>query len=66
MNTDLLLEEVKKEIKRLQQVVDLLEGSSSPRSRGKAKRHLSRKARAAIAAAQKKRWAEVRAKKKAT
>jgi hypothetical protein len=60
MDTAKLLEEVKKEIKRLQKIAKLLgEGSGST-----GKRKVSAKARAAIGAAQKKRWAKVRAEKK--
>jgi hypothetical protein len=60
MNTDKLLEEVKAEIARLQQVVSLLEGSATPSKRkGKGKRKpMSKEARAKIAAAQRKRWAK--------
>jgi len=59
MNTDALLEEVKKEIARLQQVVDLLEGSAKSSKRGrKPRKPMSAESRAKIAAAQKKRWAK--------
>jgi len=62
MNTDLLLKEVKAEIKRLEKVVALLEGeSASTSARGKRKgrrKPMSQEARDKIAAAQKKRWAK--------
>lgn len=62
MNSQAIVEEVRNEIGRLQKVLQLLEGDSAPTSkRGKGKRKLSRKARAAIAAAQRARWAKVRA-----
>jgi hypothetical protein len=59
MDTQHLLEEVEKEIARLQQVADLLRGgtSISHKQRGKRK-PMSAEARAKIAAAQKKRWAK--------
>jgi hypothetical protein len=60
MNTEELLMEVKKEINRLQQVVNLLENTGSqPRTRKKRK-PMSQEARAKIAAAQKKRWAKTK------
>jgi hypothetical protein len=63
MNTERLLEEVKAEIVRLQQVVALLEGSAAlpkRRGRGKGKRTLSAAARRKISIAQKARWAKVK------
>ena len=65
MNSQAIVVEVRKEISRLQQVLQLLEGDSAPASgRGKGKRKLSKKARAAIAAAQRARWAKVHAAQK--
>jgi hypothetical protein len=66
MNTQALLEEVRKEITRLQKVADLLEGEDSTstsgrKGKGKGKRTLSAKARKAIGDAQRKRWAKVHA-----
>lgn len=61
MDTARLLEEVRSEIDRLQQVEKLLAGGSGPK---RGRRKLSRKARAAIAKAQRDRWAKVRAAKK--
>lgn len=68
MDTNKLLQEVNAEISRLQQVADLLEGSttvSKSKGKGKGKRKLSRAARNKIAAAQRARWAKVHAAKKA-
>jgi hypothetical protein len=61
MDTQHLLEEVRKEISRLQKVEALLEGSSSPRKgKGKGKRKLSAAARKKIGDAQRARWAKVK------
>jgi hypothetical protein len=57
MDTTKLLGEVKKEIKRLQKIASLLGGDST---KGKG---MTQAARKKIAAAQKKRWAKVRAEK---
>jgi hypothetical protein len=57
MDTFNLIEEVKKEIARLQKVVDYLEGSESRPGRKK-KRTMSAAGRARISAAQKARWAK--------
>lgn len=61
MNTQQMLEEVQKEIKRLQEIERLLEDESST---GTGKRKLTKAAREKIAAGQRKRWAKVRAAKK--
>ena len=65
MDTANLLEEVKKEIARLQKVVDLLEGSAKPSKRkGKGKgtrKPMSPEARKKIGDAQRKRWAKAKA-----
>lgn len=65
MDTEQLLKAVKAEIARLQQVADLLEGSSSTpkrrgrgKGKGKGKRKMSAAARAKIATAQRARWAK--------
>jgi len=65
MNIDKFVEEAKKEIARLQNVVDLLEGSAtSPRRKGKGTRKsMSPAARKKIGLAQKRRWEAVRAAK---
>jgi hypothetical protein len=61
MDTQRLLQEVKKEIDRLQKVVQLLEDQPTRRGRGKGKRRpMSPEARAKIAAAQRKRWAKAK------
>lgn len=62
MDTPKLLEEVRKEIARLQKVVELLEdGSGKSKRKGKGTRKpMSAEARAKIAAAQKKRWAKAK------
>ena len=63
MNTAHLLEEVKREIARLQKVVDLLEegsGGSTSTSGRRKRKPISAEARAKIAAAQKKRWAKAK------
>jgi hypothetical protein len=62
MDTPHLVEEVKKEIARLQQVVDLLEGTTTvSKRRGKGSRKpMSAEAREKIAAAQRKRWAKAK------
>jgi hypothetical protein len=63
MDTGKLLEAVKIEITSLQKVVDLLEGSSPRKGRGKGKRKLSPEARKAIGDAQRARWAKKRKEK---
>jgi hypothetical protein len=63
MDTSSLLAEVRSEITRLQKVVDLLEGSSPRKGRGKGKRKLSPEARKAIGDAQRARWAKKRKEK---
>jgi hypothetical protein len=65
MDTATMLEEVEKEINRLQQVAELLRGGTSTSSKRKGKGKGSRKpmsaeARAKIAAAQRKRWAKAK------
>ena len=67
MDTARLLKEVEDEILRLEKVRDLLRGDGKPSKRGRkaGTRKLSAKARRAISAAQKARWAKVRASKKA-
>ena len=60
MDTANLLEEVKKEIARLQKVVELLEGGSTSTSGRRKRKPMSQEARAKIAAAQKKRWAKAK------
>jgi hypothetical protein len=70
MQTNDIIAEIDAEISRLQQAKALLSGTTLKRSPGRAsaapasttavKRVLSPKARARIAAAQKKRWAKVR------
>ena len=67
MDTTRLLSEIEAEIARLQRVAKLLRGDATPSSgRGKTgkRRILSRKARKAIADAQRARWARVRAERK--
>jgi hypothetical protein len=65
MDTKLLLKEVRKEIARLEKIARLLGASKGTgKPTGKKKRVVSAEARAAIGAAQKKRWAKVRAEKK--
>jgi hypothetical protein len=59
MDTPKLLKEVRKEIKRLQKIAKLLGDGKSTSTSG---RKLSKAARARIGAAQKARWAKVRAK----
>lgn len=61
-----LLEEIKKEIARLQKVVELLEGDGGTSTSGRRKRKpMSPEGRAKIAAAQKARWAKVKKAEKA-
>jgi len=60
MNTANLLEEVKKEIARLQKVVELLEDGNTSTSGRRKRKPMSAEARAKIAAAQKKRWAKTK------
>jgi len=55
-----LLEEVKKEIARLQKVVELLEDGNTSTSGRRKRKPMSAEARAKIAAAQKKRWAKTK------
>jgi hypothetical protein len=62
MDTPKLLKEVRREIKRPQKIAKLL-GEGSGGSAGRPKRHVSAEARQRIGAAQKKRWAKVRAEK---
>lgn len=67
MDTATLLEEVTAALTRLKTIEDAMGGSTSKRiAKGGSKRKLSKAARAAIGAAQKKRWAKVRAEKAAT
>jgi hypothetical protein len=60
MDTAKLLEEVKKEIARLQRVVELLEDGGTSTSGRRKRKPMSAEARAKIAAAQKKRWANAK------
>jgi hypothetical protein len=60
METKELLKELTEKLERLQAFEDV---STGKRGKGKKKRIVSEKARAAIGAAQKKRWAKVRAEK---
>jgi hypothetical protein len=74
LNSQEILEQIENEIARLQQVKALLQGSTAPRHnitvrssqdggpapRHKKKRVLSEEARKKIAAAQRRRWANVR------
>ena len=62
-----IIQAIDEEIARLQQVRAILTGGSAPVGRRpeKTKRHLSPKARRAIADAQRKRWAKVNSQKKA-
>ena len=55
-----MLEEVKKEIARLQKVVELLEDGNTSTSGRRKRKPMSAEARAKIAAAQKKRWAKTK------
>jgi hypothetical protein len=65
MDTPKLLEEVKKEIARLQKVEALLEEKPpSRKGRGKGKRKLNAAARKKIGDAQRARWAKVKREKK--
>jgi copper homeostasis protein CutC len=70
MDTHQILQAVKAEISRLQKVVDLLEGGTTPSPKAVAAtatpkhRGLSTAARKRISKAQKARWAKVRASKK--
>jgi hypothetical protein len=64
MDTPKLLEEVKKEIARLQKVADLLEGGSTSTSGRRTRKPMSKARREKIAAAQRKRWAKVKAEAK--
>jgi len=57
MNTPEIIASIDAEISRLQQVRELLSGSTGTGTR-KRKRNLSAEARARISAAQKKRWAQ--------
>ena len=65
-----IIQEVKKEIARLSQVVRLLEGTpptgkkSAPKSAAQPTRKISAAGRKRIAAAQRARWAKIRAAKK--
>jgi hypothetical protein len=74
LNSQEIVEQIENEIARLQQVKALLQGSTGPRhkvavrpsqdgaapARRKGKRVLSEEARKKIAAAQRRRWANVR------
>jgi hypothetical protein len=78
MDTEQIVAALKEERERLSRAIDALGGSSrGPRGRGRppvptaasggtrrGPRHMSAEARARIAAAQRKRWAKVRAQKK--
>ena len=69
MSIESIKQQVKEEIEKLSQVLRLLEGGSSQRAGKQAtgvrkKRKLSAAGRAKIAAAQKARWAKIRAGKK--
>lgn len=62
MDTATLLKEVTAALTRLKTIEDAMGGSTSKRTaKGGSKRNLSKAARAAISAAQKKRWAKVHA-----
>ena len=63
MNTQEMLRVIEGEISRLQRAADALRGTGSSKARTRPK--LSADARARIAAAQRKRWAKVKAGKKA-
>lgn len=65
MDTIEIIAAIDEEIARLEEVKELLESHNAPARRGrplgsKSKRTLSNEARAKIAAAQKKRWAQVK------
>ena len=60
MNTEQIVAEVEAEIGRLQNVVALLRGTTSPRAKGTGKRTMSAAARKRISDAQKARWAKSR------
>jgi hypothetical protein len=62
MNIEFILQQIDLEIERLQQVRSLLSGLSASKNPTR-KRTFSTEARKRIAAAQKKRWAAVKAKK---
>lgn len=65
--TDLgaVLAELKKERVRLDRAISALTGLAAPKGPGRGRRRLSLEARRRIAAAQRARWAKVRAKKTA-
>lgn len=60
MDTQKLLEECRKEIARLQKIIDLLEEGSTSTSGRRKRKPMSQAARDKIAAAQKKRWAKAK------
>jgi hypothetical protein len=65
MDTSKVIEDFKKEIKRLQSVVDLLEQEGSSKRKGKGKgtrKPMSAESRKKIGDAQRKRWAKAKAK----
>ena len=66
MGLESITQQIRQEISKLNQVLHLLEGRAKPKvaKQGKAQRKISAAGRKRIAAAQKKRWAKIRAGKK--
>lgn len=60
MDTQKILEEMKKEISRLQKAVDALEEGNGGSTTKRKRKPMSQAARDKIAAAQKKRWAKAK------
>jgi hypothetical protein len=65
MDTSSIIATIDAEISRLEQARALLKGTATSAKKTRSRRKLSAKARKAIADAQRKRWAAVRAKAKA-
>jgi hypothetical protein len=64
MGLESITQQIRQEISKLNQVLHLLEGRAKKTTRAKARGKISAAGRKRIVAAQKKRWAKIRAGKK--